>query len=88
MAQYDSPNTKPYQVSLTRMWYENRSTEQFRTLIRPEYQDRFRHISWEEIHTLAGLDPNLARLRRYMQQKTLKLNQAFMLGRIYRPPAR
>lgn len=88
MSLYDSSNTKAYQVSLTRQWMENKSCGEFKQMVRPDFKDRFRHLAWEHLHTLAGLDPRLCRLRRYMQQKTLRLNQAFLLGRMYRGPAK
>jgi hypothetical protein len=80
MAQLDSPETQAYLCSLTRAGYEEDACEEFARLIRPEFRDRFCHLTWEEIYALSTLSwRRLSVLREYTLLKTANLVQAFQL---------
>lgn len=81
MAREDHPATKAYHVNLVRRGSEQASAAEFHTLVKPEYKDRFRRITWEHIYRMALGDPRLQRLRRYLETKTAGLLQAFLIPR-------
>ena len=81
MAMFDGLGTKGYLGSLTRAWWENDSCNEFAELIQPGYEDRFCHIRWEDIYTLAGLHwRKLSLLQQYILTKSAGLQPAFQLG--------
>lgn len=70
--------------NLTRKGWEISSQDDFRTFIREPFRDRFHVISWEDIYVLTGFyRDRLARLRTYLENKSLNLRQAFQLGRVW-----
>ena len=80
MAHRAGPGTLAFHANLVRAGYEHESTAQFRTMIRPDFADRFSRITWEQLYTLAGLRwRRLSRLLEYMAAKTLNLQPAFQL---------
>ncbi len=79
MAREDHPSTKAYHVNLVRRGYEKASTAQFNGLVKPEFKNRFRRITWEQIHHLYANEPRLATLCRYLETKTAGLVRAFHL---------
>jgi hypothetical protein len=80
MAQLDGPRTQAYLGSLTRAGYEGDACEEFARLIRPEFRDRFTHLTWEDLFTLSTLSwRRLSALREYLLLKTANLVQAFQL---------
>jgi hypothetical protein len=83
MAREDGCRTEPYHANLVRNGRETDSAAEFHSLFRPEYQDRFRQITWEQIYKIASQDsPKLSRLCRYMETKTARLSPAFDMARI------
>ena len=80
MAREDHPATKAYHVNLVREGYEEASAAEFHGLVRPEFTDRFRRITWEQIYRMCVNDCRLSRLCRYLETKTAGLVQAFNLG--------
>jgi hypothetical protein len=86
MARQDSPSTEAYLVNLVREGYEDQTCEEFVTLIKPEYQDRFEQITWEQVYRLVSQHPDqLATLARYLETKTEHLRPAFRIERL-KPP--
>lgn len=79
MARKDHPNTKAFHVNLVREGHEKASAAEFHSLVRPEYQDRFLRLTWENIYRLALKQPQLSRLCRYLETKTAGLVRAFNL---------
>jgi hypothetical protein len=79
MAREDHPVTKAYHVNLVRRGYERASAAEFHDLLKPEFQDRFRRITWEQIYHLYAANPRLSTLCRYMETKTAGLVRAFHL---------
>jgi hypothetical protein len=78
MARQDSPSTKAYLANLVREGYGDETCEEFLTLVRPEHQDRFELITWEQVYGIAaGHRPACDRLCAYMDQKTEHLRRAF-----------
>jgi hypothetical protein len=80
MAQQDHPRTKAFHVNLVRRGFERSSAEEFSGLVRPEFKNRFRRITWESIYALCLKTPALSRLCRYMETKTARLVRAFNLS--------
>ena len=80
MARADHPATKAYHVNLVREGYEEASAAEFHGLVRPEFADRFRRITWEQIYRMCVEEYRLSRLCRYLETKTAGLVQAFNLG--------
>ena len=80
MARADAQTTRAYHANLTRRGHEAESCREFHGLVRPEFADRFAHVSWEELDALAAGTAELARLRKYLRTKTARLRQAFALN--------
>lgn len=76
MAQLDAPMTRAHHANLVREGYEEATTKEFRQLVRPEFQDRYRRITWEQIYG-ASIGPEYRSLRRYFETKTAGLRPAF-----------
>lgn len=79
MAKDDHPRTKAYHVNLVRAGYEKATAEEFSRLLRPEFKERFRRLTWEDIYRLCLKQPHLGRLCRYFETKTAGLMPAFHL---------
>jgi hypothetical protein len=79
MARQDHANTKAYHVNLVRRGYDRASAAEFHGLVKPEFKDRFRRITWEQIYRMALPDRRLSKLCRYMETKTAGLIPAFRL---------
>jgi len=77
MAREDHPATKAYHVNLVRRGYEKASAGEFHRLLKPEFQNRFRRITWEQIHHLYADEPRLTTLCHYLETKTAGLVRAF-----------
>jgi hypothetical protein len=75
----DHPATRSYHLNLVRDGYELESTTEFGELVNPAYRSRFKRFTWEDIHKLSLGNPQLARLRRYLETKTARLVRAFNL---------
>jgi hypothetical protein len=81
MALADDPGTLAFHVNLTRMGTERKSCQQFRQMVRPDFNDRFVHKTWEEVDDLwAARLPELSRLHTYLVTKTAGLLPAFQLS--------
>jgi hypothetical protein len=65
MALADGHGTQAYHANLTRAGREEESCAEFRRLLRPGFEDRFGHFSWEDLYGLTAMSPGLSRLRRY-----------------------
>jgi hypothetical protein len=63
MALADSPGTRAYQASVTRLSEERESCDQFQELLHPGFAGRFVHRIWEEIDDL-WLSARLPSVRR------------------------
>jgi hypothetical protein len=67
-----------------RKGHEVQSQDAFRGLIKETHRDRFEVIHWETLYDLSAFERRkLARLRCYLENKTLRLKQAFQLGRMW-----
>jgi hypothetical protein len=77
MSREDHPKTQAFHVNLVREGHGKASAADFHSLVRPEYQDRFRRLTWENIYQMALRQPRLSRLCRYMENKTAGLVRAF-----------
>lgn len=81
MALADGQKTRAYHANLTRAGQENESCDEFRQLLRPEFQNRFVNIAWEDVYYLCSHERReLARLTRYMENKTAHLEPAFRIN--------
>jgi hypothetical protein len=78
LAAADRSSTLAYHVNLVRRGFEEGVAEEFLTLIRPEFHDRFEQITWENIYSVVRR-PSLDRLGQYMEQKTASLRPAFKI---------
>lgn len=85
MAREDHPATKAYHVNLVRRGSEQASAADFHSLVKPEYDDRFRRITWEQIYHLFVNNERLSTLCRYMETKTAGLVRAFHLSHANQP---
>jgi hypothetical protein len=79
MARQDHPATKAFHVNLVRRGYEQASAAQFHALVNPEFKDRFRRITWEQIYRMALGNDRLSKLCRYLETKSAGLVRAFNL---------
>jgi hypothetical protein len=77
MAMLDHQDTKAYHANLVREQSESESATEFQQLLHPEFHDRFRRITWEQLYSVAAAEPDLGRLCRYMANKTAGLKPAF-----------
>lgn len=78
MTTLGDPEATFYLVNLVRKGHEVQSQDTFRDLI----QERFQVLTWEDLYTLSSFErKRLARLRCYLENKSIKLRQAFDLGR-------
>lgn len=81
MATEDHPRTKAFHVNLVREGADEQSAGEFHELLAQGYEDRFRRMTWEQVHHLYRDQPGLDRLRRYLETKTAGLRPAFALPR-------
>ena len=82
MTTLGDPEATFYLVNLVRKGHEVQSQDTFRDLIHEPCRERFQVLTWEDLYTLSSFErKKLARLRCYLENKTLKLRQAFDLGR-------
>jgi hypothetical protein len=79
MARAAGQSTRAYHANLTRCGHEVDSCREFHGLVRPEYADRFAHVTWKEFDALAFGAAELSRLRKYLRTKTAYLRRAFAL---------
>lgn len=80
MARFDHPKTRAYHLNLVRSGCEEAIAAEFADLIRPSYEDRFRQITWEQIHAWSSGEPGLTTMCRYLATKTAGLTRAFNLA--------
>ena len=79
MSRQDHPQTKAFHVNLVRRGHEMESATEFHGLVKPEYKNRFRRITWEQIYHVCLREERLSRLCRYLETKTAGLAPAFRL---------
>lgn len=79
MAHEDHPKTRAFHVNLVREGYEKASAAQFHSLVKPDFDDRFRRITWESIYRFFSGTPDLSMMLRYLETKTAGLMRAFRL---------
>ncbi len=77
MGREDHPKTRAFHVNLTRKGHERSSAAEFHSLLNPDFNDRFRKLSWETIYRACCQQPQLSRLCRYLESKTAGLARAF-----------
>lgn len=78
MAKQDSDPTEAYVINLVREDHDEESALEFRELLKDDYRDRFRQVTWEEIYRWAACHGDRDELLcRYMEKKTAKLKKAF-----------
>ena len=76
MAREDHPKTKAFHVNLVREGFEKASAAEFHRLVNPDFNDRFRRLTWESIYRFFLDDPTLATMCRYLETKTAGLVRA------------
>jgi len=79
MSKADHPSTKAFHVNLVRTGQDEASAVEFSGLVRPQYSERFRRLTWEQIYQLFRHEHRLTLLRRYLESKTAGLKKAFPL---------
>lgn len=79
MARADHVSTAAYHANLVRRRSESESAAAFHQLVRGGYQDRFRRITWEDIHGVIRDAPEANLAREYLENKTAGLRSAFDL---------
>jgi hypothetical protein len=84
MAAYENTATRAFHVNLVREGYEAESAAEFANLVRPDYRDRFRQITWEDLYRSTAGERRLKLLRRYFETKTAGLRPAFAIDRCRR----
>src|SRR5262249_47288697 len=81
MAECDGRSTRAYHVNLVRHSFEETIADEFRSMLHPEFSQRFQRYTWEQLHTstchLAGFE----RLNAYFENKTAGLQPAFALSK-------
>jgi hypothetical protein len=80
MAREDHPQTKAFHVNLVRQGQDEEIAQEFSRLIKPNYADRFRQVTWEDLYRQTKDRPELQRLHRYLETKTAGLRPAFQLA--------
>jgi hypothetical protein len=81
IARQDGATTRAYHVNLVRHCHESETAQNFHRMLRPDFKNHFRRLTWEELHGLAQEPkPELDRLRRYMENKSQCLRKAFNLS--------
>jgi hypothetical protein len=79
MAGRDASSTRAYHANLVRQGHEECCSVEFLGLLRPEYRDRFRQITWEQLCCMATRQPEMGRCCTYIRNKTAGLKPAFRL---------
>ena len=83
MARYAGQDVQAYHANLSREGQESESCGVFQQQVRPNYADRFIHISWENIYNLCVPEHfRLCQLRKYLEAKSAGLVRAFRIERI------
>ena len=81
MAREDHRNTKAFHVNLVREGFERASAAEFHRLVNPDFNDRFRRITWESIYRFFADNPALETMCRYLETKTAGLVRAFRISK-------
>jgi hypothetical protein len=77
----DKPSALRPSPAPARIAYESVTRDMW---IKESHRDRYEVIHWESLYDLSGFERRkLARLRCYLENKTLRLKQAFQLGRMW-----
>ena len=79
MSREDHPQTKAFHVNLVRDGFEKASATEFQRLVNPDFTDRFRRLTWENIYRFFAGNPDLATMCRYLETKTAGLVRAFKI---------
>jgi hypothetical protein len=74
-------DTRAYHASLTRATTESEACSMFRQVIRPEFQDRFTQVNWEDIFHLVDDNGKSGRVKRYLSTKTASLERGLFMHR-------
>jgi hypothetical protein len=78
MAKADGSGVRPYHLNLVRERSELQSTGEFAELLRPDFRDRFRRVTWESlVASLEAASEHGLHLRQYVRNKTACLRAAF-----------
>jgi hypothetical protein len=77
MSREDHRNTKAFHVNLVRDGYERGSASEFHSLVKPDFNDRFRRLTWESIYRFFVGTPALSKMLQYLETKTAGLARAF-----------
>ncbi len=77
MAREDHPKTRAFHVNLVRQGFEKASAVQFRSLLNPDFGNRFRRLTWESMYRFFSDNPDLETMRQYLETKTAGLVRAF-----------
>jgi hypothetical protein len=85
MAREDHPRTKAFHVNLVRQGFEKASAAAFHSLVNPNFKERFRRLTWENIYRFFAGNPALETMRRYLETKTAGLVRAFRLPPVDQP---
>ena len=81
MAGRSGDGEKSYHANLTREGGELDSCRAFHSLLRPDFEGRFGHPTWEQLyHEVVVGQPGLKTLRRYLENKTAGLRPAFRVA--------
>ena len=59
MASEDHPKTKAFHVNLVRKGFEKASAAEFHGLLNPDFNDRFRRLTWESIYRVLREESSL-----------------------------
>ncbi|MFN0019495.1 MAG: PGN_0703 family putative restriction endonuclease [Pirellulaceae bacterium] len=81
MAQLAGKSTRAYHANLVRNSFEEQIEDEFRRLLRPEFTNRFRRQTWEELFAQTCLLPEFRELNSFMRNKTAGLRPAFQIAR-------
>jgi len=86
MAREGHPNTKAFHVNLVREGFEKASAAEFHSLVHPDFNDRFRRLTWESMYRFFAGNPALETMCRYLENKTAGLVRAFNIRNDKRLP--
>lgn len=81
MAGLADHGTRAYHVNLVRDSFETQIEGEFHDLLHPEFSDRFRRSTWEQLFLSVCTSSNLEVAATYLRNKTAGLRPAFRISR-------
>lgn len=80
MAREDHCQTRAFHVNLVRQGRDEESAREFGRMVKADYGDRFRQLTWEWLYRFVANLPGLSDMRTYLRRKTANLRPAFQIA--------